>query len=91
MPKFVTLLPRNQLTNINIKENSVFIVDSLSFLEYDPSVCYNIYETAVLKNCRIIIGGCSSKGSPSQVLNRSSDLWIKLENDVGGHGKFKIS
>lgn len=91
VPKFVTLLPRNQLGDINIKENSLFIIDSLSFLEHDPAVCYKIYEAAVSKNCRIIIGGCSSTGSPSQILNRSSDLWIRLENDVGGHGKFKIS
>lgn len=40
--------------------------------------------------CRMIFGGCSMNGAVVEVLCREADLWIKLENDVGGYGKFRI-
>ena len=52
--------------------------------------CYKLYEEAVLAKCQIIIGGCTLKGGVSQIVKREADLWIKLENDVSGHGKFTI-
>ncbi len=42
------------------------------------------------KKCRMIFGGFSTNGAVANVLNREAELWIKLENDVGGHGKFRI-
>lgn len=38
----------------------------------------------------MVFGGCSMNGAVASVLNREAELWIKLENDVGGYGKFRI-
>lgn len=38
----------------------------------------------------MIFGGCSMNGNVSKILQNEASLWIKLENDVGNHGKFKI-
>lgn len=38
----------------------------------------------------MIFGGCTMNGNPARILCKEAGLWIKLENDVGGHGKFRI-
>lgn len=38
----------------------------------------------------MIFGGCSMNGNVSKILQNEASLWIKLENDVANHGKFKI-
>lgn len=38
----------------------------------------------------MVFAGCSLEGNPARILCNEAGLWIKLENDVGGHGKFRI-
>lgn len=38
----------------------------------------------------MIFGGCSMNENAARILCKQANLWIKLENDVSGHGKFRI-
>jgi hypothetical protein len=38
----------------------------------------------------MVFGGCSMGGGVQEVLRKEAEMWIILENDVGGLGKFRI-
>jgi hypothetical protein len=66
------------------------IIDSVGYVEERVELCFWLYEQAMLSGRSLVMGGCSEKGDVTQVLEQEAELLLKLENDVGGHGKISI-
>ena len=66
------------------------VVDSVGYIDDNPELCFWLYEQAVGKGCRLILGGCSSEEDVTEALREEAELMIKFENDVGGFGKLKV-
>ena len=49
-----------------------------------------MYEQAVLKGSRLILGGCET-GRFSEIVQPEAGLVVQMENEVGGFGKLTVS
>ena len=82
---------RDLTSNSEIFDQSdLAVVDSVGYIDDNPELCFWLYEQAVGKGCRLILGGCSSEEDVTEALREEAELMIKLENDVGGFGKLKV-
>ena len=73
-----------------VKEGGVLVMDAVEFVER-IDVIFHLIEQALLRYCKVVIGGCSRNTPLYGILSNESQFTMGVNSDVSGYGRVYLS